>query len=86
MKNKAKINKEIAKYFGFKECTESKMSPFLYGQKKMPQWIYPNGFYMSQCEVPNFTIPDFITILEDYLKLMKKHGGTGEHEFFDMYE
>lgn len=76
------INARIAKYFGFEECKKYKVSHFVYGGKKLSQWAYPNDWYMAQGEIPNMAIPDFLTILEDYMKLMKKHGGRGETEYF----
>ncbi len=72
MTKSQKINEEIAKYFGFEKWTKNKMSPFIYEGKKMPQWTYPKNWYMAQGGVPNFSIPDFLTILEDYMKLIKK--------------
>jgi hypothetical protein len=71
---KAKLNKEIAKYFGFKESTEKR---FKVG--KLNQWTFPDNFPLRQCGVPQITIPDFIKILGDYIELMGKHGSVSNY-------
>lgn len=77
MTESEKINISIAKYFGFKV---SKGKQYLING--LPQWTYPDDWYMAQGGIPNTEIPDFLQILEDYMRLMKKHGAFGEREYF----
>jgi len=75
--SRAELNAAIAKHFGF-ECSE--------GDKYLicgfPQWTYPRDWYLGQGSTPNTDVPDFLTILEDYLFLMKKHEYDGPREYF----
>lgn len=68
MGTRAELNAEIALYFGF-ERSDGKR--FLIDG--LPQWKYPDEWYLSQGGLPNTAVPDFLQILEDYLKLMKQH-------------
>lgn len=77
MTESEKINISIAEYFGFTSG---------YPIDGIPQWSYPDNWYMSQGGTPNFEIPDFLTILEDYMKLMKEHGGFGKREYFGRFD
>lgn len=81
---KAEMNEEIAKYFGFEKSDKVWDAPG-YFEDGMPEWTYPENWYLSQGGTPNFSIPDFVTILEDYLKLMKEHGAFGKREYFEMF-
>lgn len=78
---KRELNAEIALYFGFRRSEGDK---FLVNE--LPQWTYPDNWYLSQGEVPNIKVPDFLKILEDYLKLMKKHEYGGPREYFSLFD
>jgi hypothetical protein len=86
MTKKEKLNSEIAKYYGFKKDKKKWKAPSYIYESGEYQWSYPDDFYMAQGGVPNFAIPDFLTILEDYMELLKKHGGFGEREYFGIYD
>ena len=77
MTKRQELNALIAKHFGFKESEGRE-----YLCDGMPQWTYPRDWYLAQCSIPNVDIPDFLRILEDYLKLMKKHDLGGPREYF----
>ncbi len=64
---KSKVNARIAKYFGFKESKKA------HSIENKRQWTYPTDFPLHQGGVPNFSVPDFVQIIEDYLKLVQKH-------------
>ncbi len=82
MSKHSDLNEKIAKYFGFTKYKDSAIKPTPYSRKKYSQWRYPDDWYMSQGSETNFDIPDFLTMLEDYMKLMKSHGGSGKIEYF----
>lgn len=75
MTKSEELNVLIAKYFGFKVTEE-------YSVGGLPQWTYPDDWYMLQNGIPNTSIPDFLKILEDYMKLLEEHGGYGKRECF----
>ena len=75
--DKTELNEQIALFFGFKKSDEK---PYLINGHA--QWSYPHEWYLSQGGIPNLDIPDFIEILEDYLKLLKKHKYGGPREYF----
>ena len=77
--DKEKVNEIMALYFGFKK-SEGKE----YLVNGLPQWTFPRNFPLRQCVNPNTSIPDFVGILEDYIRLMEKHGATSGYprEYF----
>ncbi len=78
------LNIEIAKHYGFeKGC---KLYVDVMHRVKMPQWTYPRDWYFPQGGVPNFHIPDFMTMLEDYMKLLKENSAFGKVEYFSIFE
>lgn len=72
---KAEINIEIAKYYGF--TSGHPITKYMFNDAKFLQWSYPKDFYMAQGCIPNFDIPDFLTMLDDYMALWKKHAYGG---------
>ncbi len=72
---RAKLNAKIAKHYGFtRHPTRSINYP--------DQWSYPADFPLAQGGVPNFTVPDFVQFLDDYLELLDKHQHGGPREYF----
>ena len=71
--NYVEINEQIALHFGFKK---SDGREYLVNGVH-PQWTYPRDFYLSQGGDPNIDLPDFLKILDEYLKLVKKHENGG---------
>lgn len=85
------LNAKIAEHFGFKKsegeeylCGGSPPGIFPKRSGQHPQWTYPKDWYLPQCGTPNICIPDFLEILEDQLKLMKKHENGGPREYFGL--
>ena len=74
---RAEINSEIALHFGFKRSDGSQ-----YLVNGMPQWTFPNNWYLRSGGHPNLDVPDFIQIIEDYLALHKKHEFGPPMEYF----
>ena len=82
---KSELNKKIALYFGFKKvrkkfCNVNQgittvVNPKIWEYPDKDDWCLPQG------GANNYDLPDFITILEDYLKLMKKHGAFGPRDY-----
>lgn len=86
LNKKEKMNEQIAKYFGFKKDTKV-WGVKGYRETNMYQWTFPDDdWYLGQGGVPNFSIPDFITLLEDYLKMLKDNSAFGKRERFRVFE
>lgn len=81
MTNKQKLNAEIARYFGFTESDEAGFKI-----NGLSQWSYPGNWYLSQGSIPNTCVPDFVEMLEDYLKLVKKNELGGPREWFGAFD
>ena len=83
MSEKARLNKVIADYYGFKRGKAINTSCTNIPNMK-EQWTYPEDFYLHQCGIPNFEIPDFIQMLETHMKLIAKYTQSGfPREWFD---
>ena len=75
-KERADLNAAIALHFGFRRGEEENaFDGFV-------QWTYPQDWYLAQGGVPNFHVPDFLQMLEDYLVLIEKHTCGGPREYF----
>ena len=85
MTKNQKINEKIAKHFGFEKSKEG-WEVKGYRETGMHQWTFPDGFYLPQGGVPNFNVPDFITLLEDYLKQLKANSAFGKREYFGLFD
>lgn len=67
---KSDMNAQIAEYLGFEKSTKHPING-------KAQWQYPASFPFGAAECPCTTIPDFIQILMDYIRLMDGHRGRG---------
>ena len=66
MNNKEK-NEEIAKLLGFEKKTFSRGS-----LKDVEYWVYPKEFRVMRAQEPEYHVPDFLKIIEEYIEIKEK--------------